>query len=112
MTLHYFAEMSCTEIGEFLGVSANTVKSRLRRAQQRLRKEEPIIREALENFQISPNLTETIMREVSRVKPDAPFSSKPFVPWAVAASTLAVMLLMFGFGNRQYLDAFSETLQF
>ena len=32
MTLHYFAEMSCTEIGAFLGVSANTIKSRLRRA--------------------------------------------------------------------------------
>ncbi len=40
MTLHYFGEMSCTEIGAFLGVSANTVKSRLRRAQQRLQKEE------------------------------------------------------------------------
>ncbi len=112
MTLHYFAEMSCTEIGAFLGVSANTVKSRLRRAQQRLRKEEPIIREALENFQISPNLTETIMREVSRVKPNAPFSSKPFVPWAVAASTLAVMLLMFGFGNRQYLTRFQKPYSF
>ena len=114
MTLHYFAEMSCTEIGAFLGVSANTIKSRLRRAQQRLRKEEPIIREALENFQISPNLTETIMREVSRVKPDAPFSSssKPVMPWAVAASTLAVMLLMFGFGNRQYLGLFQKPYSF
>ncbi|MCG9128187.1 RNA polymerase sigma factor [Candidatus Poribacteria bacterium] len=39
MTLHYFGEMSCKEIGAFLGVSANTVKSRLHRAQQRLQKE-------------------------------------------------------------------------
>ena len=112
MTLHYFAEMSCTEIGAFLGVSANTIKSRLRRAQQRLKKEEPIIREALENFKISPNLTETIMREVSRVKLDVPFSSKPLVPWAVAASTLAVMLLMLGFGNRQYLTRFQKPYSF
>ncbi len=112
MTLHYFAEMSCTEIGVFLGVSANTVKSRLRRAQQRLKKEEAIIREALDNFQISPNLTETIMREVSRVKPDAPCSSKPLVPWAVAASTLAVVLLMFGFGNHQYLGLFQKPYSF
>ena len=44
MTLHYFGEMSCTEIGAFMGVSANTVKSRLRRAQQRLMKEETMIR--------------------------------------------------------------------
>ena len=112
MTLHYFAEMSCAEIGVFLGVSANTIKSRLRRAQQRLKKEEPVIKEALENFQISPNLTETIMREVSRVKLDAPFSSKPLMPWAVAASTLAVMLLMLGFGNRQYLTRFQKPYSF
>ena len=112
MTLHYFAEMSCTEIGAFLGVSANTVKSRLRRAQQRLRKEEPIIREALENFKISPNLTETIMREVSRIKPDAPPSGKPLVPWAIAASTLAVVFLMFGFGNHQYLGLFQKPYSF
>lgn len=112
MTLHYFAEMSCTEIGAFLGVSANTIKSRLRRAQQRLRKEEPIIREALENFKISPNLTETIMREVSRIKPDIPFSSKPVMPWAVAASTLAVMLLMLGFGNQQYFARFQKPYSF
>ena len=113
MTLHYFAEMSCTEIGVFLGVSANTIKSRLRRAQQRLKKDEPIIREALENFQISPNLTETIMREVSRVKPMPPSSgSKPFVPWAIAASTLAVVFLMFGFGNHQYLGLFQKPYSF
>ena len=37
MTLHYFGEMSCTEIGAFLGVSANTIKSR-HRAQQRLQR--------------------------------------------------------------------------
>ncbi|MDE0014927.1 MAG: sigma-70 family RNA polymerase sigma factor [Candidatus Poribacteria bacterium] len=112
MTLHYFAEMSCAEIGAFLGVSANTIKSRLRRAQQRLKKEEPMIREALENFQISPNLTETVMREVSRVKLDAPFSSKPLVPWAVAASTLAAVLLMLGFGNHQYLTRFQKPYSF
>ncbi|MYF56227.1 RNA polymerase sigma factor, partial [Candidatus Poribacteria bacterium] len=69
MTLHYFGEMSCAEIGAFLGVSANTVKSRLRRAQQHLQKEEPMIREALDHFQITPHLTENVMREISRIKP-------------------------------------------
>ena len=108
MTLHYFGEMSHTEIGAFLGVSANTVKSRLRRAQQRLQKEETMIREALDHFQISPNLTETIMRELSRAKPAAPSSGKPVVPWAVAASTLVVVLLMLGFGNHRYLERFQK----
>ena len=108
MTLHYFGDMSCKEIGTFLGVSANTVKSRLHRAQQRLQKEEPVIREALDNFQISPNLTETIMGEISRTKVSTPTSSKPVVPWAAAASTLIVVLLMLGFGNSQYLTRFQE----
>ncbi len=112
MTLHYFGEMSCTEIGTFLGVSANTVKSRLRRAQQRLKKEEPMIREALDNFQISPNLTDTIMREIARIKPDAPSGSRPLVPWAIAASTLAVVLLMLGFGNSKYLTRFQDPYNF
>ena len=112
ITLHYFGEMSCTEIGAFLGVSANTIKSRLRRAQQRLKKGEPMIREALDNFQISPNLTENVMREISRIKPAAPSGGKPFVPWAVAASTLTVMLLMFGFGNHQYLTRFQQPYSF
>ena len=72
VTLHYFGEMSSTEIGAFLGVSANTIRSRLRRAQQRLKKDEPMIREALANFQITPHLTENIMREIARMKPTAP----------------------------------------
>ena len=112
MTLHYFGEMSCPEISAFLGVSANTIKSRLRRAQQRLKKEESIIQEALENFKISPNLTENVMREISRIKPAAPSGGKPFVPWAVATSTLAVVLIMFGLGNHQYLTRFQQPYSF
>ena len=108
MTLHYLGEMSCTEIGAFLGVSANTIKSRLRRAQKRLQKEEPVIREALDNFQITPNLTDNIMREISRIKPATPSSSKPIVPWAVAASTLVVVLLILGLGNSKFLPRFQK----
>ena len=108
MTLHYFGEMSCTEIGAFMGVSANTVKSRLRRAQQRLQKEETMIREALDNFKISPHLTENIMQKISRTKPAAPSGSKPLLPWAVAASTLVVVLLILGFGNSKYLTRFQQ----
>ncbi|RKU30417.1 hypothetical protein C6497_04330 [Candidatus Poribacteria bacterium] len=108
ITLHYFGEMSCSEIGAFLGVSENTVKSRLRRARQRLKKEETIIREAIDNFQISPHLTENVMREISHVKPTLPTSSKPFLPWAITTSTLAVVLLMLGFGNSSFLTRFQK----
>ena len=112
VTLHYFGEMSCAEIGAFMGVSANTVKSRLRRAQQRLQKEETVIREALDNFKITPHLTDDVMREISRIKPATPTSNKPFVPWAVAASTLAVVLLMLGFGNSNFLTRFQKPYSF
>ena len=64
MALHYLGEMTVEEISRFLGVSASTIKSRLRRARQRLQKEETMIKEALDHFQVSPNLTDNIMREV------------------------------------------------
>ncbi len=48
ITLHYFEEMSSSEIGTFLGVSENTVKSRLHRARQRLKQYEFMIQEALD----------------------------------------------------------------
>ena len=117
ITLHYFSEMSAAEIGAFLGVSVNTIKSRLRRAQQRLKQEEPIVREALEHFQITPHLTENIMREISRLKPVAPSGSKPFGPVALSAATAILIFLIMGVGS-QYLvrfqrpyniDAVSET---
>ncbi|MDE0681276.1 MAG: sigma-70 family RNA polymerase sigma factor [Candidatus Poribacteria bacterium] len=112
ITLYYFGEMSSAEIGAFLGVSANTVRSRLRRAQQRLKREEPMIREALENFQITPNLTENIMREISRLKPAAPSGGKPLVPWAIGVSALTVVLLMLGIANHQLLSRFQKPYNF
>ena len=108
MTLHYFGEMTCVEIGEFLGVSANTIKSRLHRAQQRLQKHEPMIREALEHYKISPNLTENIMREIAKTEPTAPSAGKPFVPWLVATSTFVIVLIMLGFGYNKNLAFFQQ----
>ena len=107
ITLHYFGEMSNSEIGKFLGVSVNTIKSRLHRAQRRLRREEPMIREALQNFQISPNLMENIMREVSLMKPVSSTSGKPLVPWVITISMAAAAFLMLGIGN-QYLARFQK----
>ena len=111
MTLHYLGEMTVEEISRFLGVSASAIKLRLHRARERLKKEEPMIREALSNFQLSPNLTDNIMQKVERIKPAAPSGSKPLVPWAIAASTLALVLLL-GFGNHQYLTRFQKPYSF
>ena len=107
ITLHYFAEMTCEEMSEFLGVSANTIKSRLRRARNRLKKEEPMIKEAIGNFQISPNLTDNIMREVAQFEPVAPSGSKPLLPWVIGAASTVLIVLMLGIGS-QYLANFQQ----
>ena len=100
MTLHYLGEMTVEEISRFLGVSAGTIKSRLHRARNRLQKEETMIREALEHFQISPNLTENILKEVSGLKPAPPSVTKPLIPWGVAASSAILIVLMFDIGSQ------------
>ena len=108
ITLYYLGEMTYEEISKFLGVSVSTIKNRLYRARQHLKKEEPLIREVLENFQITPNLTANIMREISQTKPIVPSNSKPLVPWAAAASTLVAVLLMLGIGDQQYAIRFQQ----
>ena len=111
ITLYYLGGMNYEEISEFLGVSVAAIKNRLYRAKQRLKKEESMVREALGNFQITPNLTENIMREISRLKPIAPSGGKPLVPWAMGVSTLVVVLLMLGLGS-QYLSRFQKPYSF
>ncbi len=108
ITLYYLGEMTYEEISKFLGVSVSTIKNRLYRARQHLKKKEPLIREVLGNFQITLNLTANIMHEISRIKPIVPSNSKPLVPWAAAASTVVAMLLMLGIGNQQYAIRFQQ----
>ena len=48
ITLHYLEGMTYAEIVNFLGVPENTIRSRLRRARQQLKKYEPMIQEALD----------------------------------------------------------------
>ena len=62
VVLHYLSEMTCEEIGDFLEVSPNTVKSQLHRARERLKREEPVVRESLGNFQGSDDLIEDIVK--------------------------------------------------
>ena len=107
VTLHYLGDMTCEDISKFLGVSPNTVKSRLHRARKRLKKEEYLVREVLGGFQLSATLTENILREVAHIEPTAPASGKPWMPWAVAASTTIFVILLMGSGT-QYLARFQQ----
>ena len=43
VSLHYLGEMTAKEIGRFLGVSVNTINSRLRRARKRLQEREELL---------------------------------------------------------------------
>ena len=107
MTLHYLGEMTIKAISEFLGVSPNTVKSRLSRARNRLKKEEDMIRQNLGSFQLPANLTQHIMQEISRITPTAPAASKPVVPWGLSAASAALIFLLMGVGT-QYLSRFQK----
>ena len=107
VTLHYLGEMTCKAISEFLGVSPNTVKSRLQRARNRLKEQENMIRETLGTVQLPADFTAHIMRQVADIKPAAPTSSKPLVPWAAAAATALFIFLIMGVGS-EYLARFQQ----
>ena len=76
IALHYFEEMTSSEIGGHLGVSENTIKSRLHRARQQLKKYEFMIQEALdittEGKHHSQNQSkgETIMADENKLTAD------------------------------------------
>ena len=109
MTLHYLGEMTIKAISEFLGVSQNTVKSRLSRARNRLRKEEDVvIQQNLGSFQLPDNLAENIMQEVSRIAPVPPAVSKPVAPLAISAACAVLIFLMIGVGT-PYLSRFQKS---
>ena len=59
--LYYLAEMTCEEISKFLGVSQNTIKSRLSRARKRLKKQAEAIEHTLCSFRLSFNFVETLL---------------------------------------------------
>ena len=111
ITLYYLGGMTYEEISQFLGVSVSAIKNRLYRARQSLKKEEPIVREVLGNFQITPNLTGNIMQKIARIKPAVPSNGKPSVPWVIAASTVVMMLLMARHWKSTICNPFSAALQ-
>ena len=107
MMMHYLGEMTIKSISEFLGVSQNTIKSRLSRARNRLRKEEDVLQQNLGSFQLPNQLTENIMREVSRLSPVPAPTGKPMAPLALSAASAVLIFLLMGVGT-QYLSRFQK----
>ena len=63
VTLHYFDGMSCEEIAAFLGITANSIKSRLNRARNRLKKNESLVQSTPDDFQTFAKLSEVVKME-------------------------------------------------
>lgn len=111
ITLYYLGEMTANDISQFLGVSVNTIKSRLRRAKIRLKAEEQLfISEISPSLQLSTDLTETILKQIAELKP-APPVSKPFLPWAAVGTTVFLILLMLG-ATDKYITSFQKPYNF
>ena len=116
VTLHYLGEMPTKEIGIFLGVSVETIKTRLHRARKRLQDEEELlIQEVLGGVQIPSSIKQNIMRQVVDMNPTPPSKispkMQPFLPWVALGTALVVATLLILSANNQYLQV-SETLQY
>lgn len=111
LTLYYMGEMTAKEIANYLGVSTNTIKSKLRRARNRLRTEnELLIDETLKGLQLSTDLTETIMRKIADIKPE-PMIAKPVLPWAAIGTSVFLIILLLG-GLNSYIKHLQRPYNF
>ena len=69
VTLYYLDEMSTKEIGKFMGVSVNTITSRLQRVRKRLQTDQELLgQEFFGHLQLSDNLKENIMSQLEQLR--------------------------------------------
>ncbi|RKU38103.1 hypothetical protein C6496_08085 [Candidatus Poribacteria bacterium] len=113
VTLYYLGEMSVKEIGKSLGVSVNTIKSRLSRARKRLQAQgaELLVSEVLGGIQLPVNLTDNIMQRVADMNPPSPPVGKPLAPWMAVGAAAVLLIVLIGAGN-QYLVRFQKPYSF
>ena len=112
VTLHYLGEMTTKEIGKFLGVSANTIRTRLYRARKRLQADEELaVQEVLGGVQIPASISQNIMRHVADLNPTASPTSKPFLPWVALGAAAVLFLVILGATDR-YLTRFQKPYSF
>ena len=108
MTLYYLGEMTTKEIGKFLGVSVETVWTRLHRARKRLEEEELLIQEVLGGVQIPLRIKQNIMRKIVDMKPTPSPIMKPFLPWVAIGTAFVVATLLILSVNNQYFAHFQK----
>ena len=113
VTLHFLGEMTAKEIGKLLGVSVNTIKSRLRRGRKRLQEqqEELLVSETLGSIPFPARVTERILEQVANMEPTPAPVGKPLVPWMAFGTAVVFVILMLGVSN-QYLARFQKPYSF
>ena len=113
MTLYYLGEMTTKEISKFLGVSVNTITSRLQRARNRLQeKEEFLVQEILGSVQLSNSIRENVARQIADVKLTPSPTGNPLLPWiAFGAAAVLVTMLLLGLSH-QYFVRFQKPYSF
>ena len=112
VTLYYLGEMTTKEIGKFLGVSVNTIKSRLRRARKRLLDDQELfVQKVLGGVQLSENLTSHIMRQIADMEPIPPPAAKPLLPWIAFGTATLLITLLLG-ASQPYLTRFQQPYSF
>ena len=113
VTLHYLGEMTSKEIGRYLGVSVNTIKSRLRRGRKRLQEEqeELVIRETFGSIQFPVDFPVRILEQVADLNPTPTSVPKPLLPWAAFGTAVVFVILMLGASN-QYLVRYQRAYSF
>ena len=113
VTLYYLGEMTTKEIGKFLGVSVNTIASRLRRGRKRLQEQqvETLVQEILGAVPVPASLTQNIMRQVADMKTTPHPIPKPVTPWLAFGTAVLLITLLFGTSNR-YLAHFQKPYSF
>ncbi len=113
MTLYYLGEMTTKEIGRFLGVSVETIRTRLHRAQKRLREEEELlVQEVLGSVQIPSSIKQNIMREVANMQPTPSPKMEPFLPWVAFGTAVVVATLLIFSASNRYLTRFQRPYSF
>ena len=113
MTLYYLGEMTTKEIGKFLGVSVETIRTRLHRARKRLQEEEALlIQEVLGSVQIPAGIKQNIMREVANMQPTPSPKMEPFLPWVAFGTAVVVATLLMLSVSNQYLAHFQKPYSF
>ncbi|MXV84520.1 sigma-70 family RNA polymerase sigma factor [Candidatus Poribacteria bacterium] len=94
IVLCYLGEMAPKQIGNFLGVSANTIARRLQRAHKFLQKDEILlIQKVLGDAQVSGSVHENLMRQVPHIKSKSHSVRKRFFLTFLTILVIAIIVV-------------------